>query len=222
MLDDDVVPRPGLVSGHGAWHLTANDLVVLGYMPVAAGAGGPSRLYARSYARACHTFDAGSDAVLRGLWAGNLSLRRTHWLRATEAPWNDPGYHGDQELGLRLLQLGLRGVFDRTLKAEHRYAPTLDGMIRDAEDAAASSVRLRRAYGDLVPAAQPQPPRVAAVTRLLVRLVGPRRSWSVMSALLRAAARVSGSAGMVRLEDRSVSLLYRLAYERALADGSKW
>ena len=55
-LDDDVIPRPGLVSGHARRHAAEKGLVVLGAMPVVTPAGRrpdiTAQIYGASYERA--------------------------------------------------------------------------------------------------------------------------------------------------------------------------
>jgi hypothetical protein len=210
-LDDDVVPRAGLVSGHARRHCLGENLVVVGYMPVSTdNTTAAVRLYDRDYERACEAYERDPAAVLEGLWGGNVSVRREHWLRAIERPWVDAGYHGDQEFGLRLQELDMRGIFDRSLRAEHRYGRTARGLIRDAELSAASRARLRQAYGVGVPAEAQH-----ATGAWIVSLVRRPGRWRVASGLLCGATRAAGRAGLSSLEDRLAVLLYRLAWRRA-------
>ena len=151
-LDDDVVPEPGLVTGHASRH--CSSVVVVGYMPVAH-SGLPlrfrpaARYYSRSYELACRRFEHDRGAVLAGLWAGNLSVRRSDWPPGDGA---GSGYHGDLALGLRLAGRGLVGTFDRSLRAEHRYRRTLRALAADQEASAAARLRLHAAYPDAVAA----------------------------------------------------------------------
>jgi len=214
-LDDDVVPQPGLVSGHASHHRDADDLVIVGYMPVARSDSAAVRLYARAYEGACLEFDRDPGSILLGLWGGNVSVRRTQWLRAVERPLVDAGYHGDQEFGLRLHQIGLRAVFDRSLRADHMYERTLQALIRDAELSAASRIRLQKSYGRWLPERAPQAPLTAWIVERLAEFMRRPRSWRIGAAALTNAARGAGTAGLLAVEDRIVSLLYRLAWVRA-------
>ena len=81
LLDDDVLPAPGLAGGHARRHAERDGLVVLGYMPVVTPGGSEERavtadLYAEDYERACRQYEDEPESVLTGLWAGNVSLRR--------------------------------------------------------------------------------------------------------------------------------------------------
>jgi glycosyltransferase involved in cell wall biosynthesis len=131
-LDDDVVPCPGLVAGHAARHAQAADLVVQGYMPNAwaelpPGRRAIARIYREAYEMTCARYDADPRSVLLGFWAGNFSLRRVDALAVGLATPVFGGLRGqeDREFGIRCHAAGLRGMFDRTLLAEHRYDRTL-------------------------------------------------------------------------------------------------
>src|SRR4051794_4498652 len=59
-IDDDVLPEPGLVSGHAAQHAATPGLVVVGAMPVPerlqARGGAPVRLYGAWYDRQARAY----------------------------------------------------------------------------------------------------------------------------------------------------------------------
>jgi GT2 family glycosyltransferase len=140
MLDDDVIPAAGLVDGHLRHHSAKDRLVVLGYMPVVlprrrrAGQF-PLDLYARAYEMACEEYERDSAAILKGLWGGNISMRRSDCLAVgltREDAQGDYSYHEDLDFGLRCEAAGLEGVFDRRLLATHRYERTPESFIRDA------------------------------------------------------------------------------------------
>ena len=168
MLDDDVVPDPGLLAGHAAAHTGTTGRAVVGFMPVGTDCRARSAtaaIYDGDYRRGVAEIEAGAP-VLTQLWAGNVSLRRTDALRTPPA---DPEYRyrwrEDQNYGLRLAEAGLVGVFVRALGARHRYERTaaefleislqqrlVDGPLRGASSAAppggAGGGRVARAAGD--------------------------------------------------------------------------
>ena len=79
LLDDDVVPGPGLVAGHERVHRTGPGLVVVGYMPVAkelVERRVAATIYSDDYEGECRVLDADPTRVLYQLWAGNISMRR--------------------------------------------------------------------------------------------------------------------------------------------------
>lgn len=213
LLDDDVVAGPGLVGGHAARHGQARDLVVVGAMPVVAAVGGPARLYGETYeARAAAWSDDPGD-VLRHLWGGNLSMRRDDALRVgvRSAAFGD-GYHEDRDLGLRCLDAGLRGVYDPSLRAEHRHARTIAEFALDARGGGAGLVRLHAAHPaalgpfvvDELAAGLPVP------LRAVVRASGRPRLGSAVAAALRAAAGCAATLRAPDAEDRALRLLRRV------------
>ncbi len=137
-LDDDVLPDPGLATGHAAHHACAEDLVVLGYMPVVRDATGryataTSELYGREYERRVRRYEADPWSVLQNLWGGNVSLRRPDALRVGVENTAHPGRrHEDQDFGFRCAAAALVGLFDRELGAAHHYRRSRGAFLRDA------------------------------------------------------------------------------------------
>ena len=126
-LDDDVVPEPGLVSGHAAWHETGTRRIVMGYMPIPPGPirrpdDLPPVLYQQGYEDSCLSYESDPANILVGFWAGNFSMRRDD---ALCIGLGDPAYrglqHGDRDFGLRCRLAGVEPVFDRSLRASHHY-----------------------------------------------------------------------------------------------------
>jgi glycosyltransferase involved in cell wall biosynthesis len=137
LLDDDVVADPGLVAGHGRHHARNAGLVVVGYMPVVVGArrrpdGAATTLYAAEYEGMVASYEHDPDLVLRKLWGGNVSLRRTDALRVGLRSTYSAPYHQDRDFGLRCLEAGLEGRFDRSLRATHMHSRTIDAFLRDS------------------------------------------------------------------------------------------
>src|SRR5690349_22590049 len=123
-LDDDVVPMVGLASGH-ADHHDVPDRVVVGFMPVSdeyRRRSATARVYGNDYLASCAEIERDPTRILSDLWAGNVSLRRESAERVPLASADaDVRYREDQAFGLRCARAGLTGVFDRSLRAEHRF-----------------------------------------------------------------------------------------------------
>ncbi|HEY7134926.1 MAG TPA: glycosyltransferase [Acidimicrobiia bacterium] len=221
-LDDDVVPAHHAVTGHLRRHAEAVGRVVVGYMPVAVVRlieSATARIYARDYEVACREYDAGGNAVLRNLWGGNVSMRRTDAQRVGIATERFPfTQHEDRELGLRCLDAGLQGVFDRSLTAEHRYEREPERFLRLARE----QVEATRAIHELHPktagpwdAAQYR----AGVPKRARWLVGAARTPAVARgevSVLRALAGASHALGARRVEGRAL-VLARVVVQDAAA-----
>jgi GT2 family glycosyltransferase len=154
-LDDDVIPRPGLLAGHLAHHRRGPDRVVVGYMPNDPDAlDGVERavaeLYARSYETIVAFYERHPDHILYRLWGGNLSIRRDVGGRVGLISALDGARHEDQDFGLRCVRHGLTGVFDRTLAAEHRYQRSLAGFRADGRRSGAHRVEIHERHVDIV------------------------------------------------------------------------
>ena len=218
LLDDDVLAHPGLAGGHARRHVEAAGLVVLGWMPPRDAGGLATRLYAREYEQICRGYESEPDAILLNLWAGNMSLRREDCLRVlveADAPTLD--YHADRALGLRCRGAGLRGVFDRSLRAEHLHQRGLDGFIRDARAQGAARVTLHRVHAlELGP--QPGPELFGHGLPLPLRrwlaLCRRPRAAAVSARALRDVTSLAGRVGADRLEEACGRVLRRLEQQR--------
>jgi len=155
LLDDDVVPTPGLAAAHARVHANQSGLVVVGPMPVQL----PERrvdvgslLYACSYLRHIAAIEAGEHDVLERLWLGNVSMRRSDCLSVGlySADFT-ASYHADQDLGFRLAEAGLVGRYDPSLIAAHQYRRNDSAFLRDARRHGAGLVHLHRVHERLGP-----------------------------------------------------------------------
>jgi glycosyltransferase involved in cell wall biosynthesis len=224
-LDDDVEPRPGLVEGHARRHLDADDLVVVGYMPVSSGErlrgqeAAAARLYSESYERACEAFQRDPTRVLLGLWGGNLSVRRSQWLRAADRPRVPAGYHADLDLGLRLREGGLRGTFDPSLRAEHHYRRSAGALLKAARSSGFGQEQLHAAYPDVVGAPADDLRRRRA-TRLILWLSQARSASSIGEPLLLSLARVAAAVNLSSLEYSLVKALWALGFASGIRDAN--
>jgi len=154
-LDDDVIPGPGLVTGHARHHQARAGLVVAGYMPVVSPrqdrTATPTALYATEYEANSLRMQQHPESVLRSLWGGNLSIRSDDCRRVGFSSPNYPDlYHEDQELGLRCAQGGLTGVFDRNLRAYHAHRASHRTFLRDAQSQGAGQWLLHSLHPDLM------------------------------------------------------------------------
>jgi glycosyltransferase involved in cell wall biosynthesis len=217
-LDDDVLAGPGLADGHRHHHRRRQGLVVVGFMPVAlpeqrrAGQFA-SYLYAEEYMRRTEAYAEDSEEVLRTLWWGNVSMRRSDALAVgLVSPGIERLYHEDQDFGLRCLLWGLEGVFDRTLIAQHLHSRDIGAFIRDARSQGAGRAvvhqRHHEVMGDLHPeefaAGVPFP------ADLVVRKSGNPRVAGFSTAVLRRAAEVAGRLGWYSLETTAGKVLRRV------------
>ncbi len=88
LLDDDVVPEPGLINGHRAAHDAAPNRVVVGYIPIATDLVHRSviaAIYSNDYERECTVLDEHPELLLLALWSGNVSMRRADCDRVPQA-----------------------------------------------------------------------------------------------------------------------------------------
>jgi glycosyltransferase involved in cell wall biosynthesis len=162
LLDDDVLAEPGLVAGHLAHHRAGGRQVVLGYMPVPLRPGWPEgvigAIYGAAYEECCRIYETDPHEVVTNLWAGNMSLPRADALEVgLEPPGQRFKYHGDRDLGLRLLKAGFTGTFDRSLRASHLYTRSLEGFRRDCLGSGQDTWLLHELHGDLLGAFSTEP-----------------------------------------------------------------
>ncbi len=227
MIDDDVLPEPGLVSGHAERHRRAErDTVVMGYMPTEvpgrwAKGTFATRLYAAEYERHCRWLDAEPESVLLGLWGGNVSLPRASFTEVEAIRfWPDECYHEDQFLGFELARLGLVGSFDRGLRASHRHSRSIESFAREARNQGQARALMASRYPELVGLADPDevvgdlPHPLRAVVRLADR---PRSHRLVRSSLI-ALCRVAGSTRCATVEERAAQMLRRVEKRAGLND----
>jgi glycosyltransferase involved in cell wall biosynthesis len=220
MLDDDLLAEPGLVARHAGHHVAADGIVVIGYYPSHGQrrrGSFPDEIYADAYRRGCEAYEHHGDEALLHLWGGNVSLRRSDCLRVgvhSDAFYSR--YHEDQDFGIRCLQFGLRGVFDRSLRAQHVHSRSIGSFIRDAREDGAGRMLVHLVHSEVVgplsvsafAADLPQP------ARALVRLC----RWSPVEAatrrLLLGAIWTAGQLGMFALETNLARLLRRIQQQR--------
>jgi Glycosyltransferase like family 2 len=220
-LDDDVVLEPGVVSAHAAAHAEADDLVVIGYMPVATHHRWPRgdatvRYYGGSYESHCEFYEEHPDEILKALWGGNISVRRERWMTAVKRPRLQVWGHDDQELGLLFLREGMRGRFDRSLRGDHYYERTLAGFVERAEKSPAAQAKLFAANPDLLdPPAQPVGRRERVAAPLLA-LSGSEPGWRLVEGGLKGLTALAGALRLRGLGDSCANFLWFVTRERAV------
>ena len=210
LLDDDVLPRPGLVSGHRALLREEPARIVVGYIPVRLpDRRGPRDVaafaYARDYERRCARWERGEAPVLHNLWGGNVGIWREAALRVGLAapPFDRPGaFHEDQDFGLRAVRAGLHGVFARDLAADHHHRRTPAAALADAERRGIGAVRVHRRHADLIGPYAPAvglPPLAGRAalqpTLAAIELTGRLRRWHAQDAGFKLARRVREQRG---------------------------
>lgn len=224
-LDDDVVLDPGVVSGHAAAHRDADDLVVVGYMPVATNQRWPRgnatiRFYAQSYEGHCRLYEEDPEEILKALWGGNVSVRRDRWLKAVERPRTSAWGHDDQELGLLFLREGMRGAFDRSLHGRHYYRRSLAGFVERAEKSPEGQAALRAANPDLLPEPPRERGRRDTLAGPILALSRLPFVWALIRGALEAAMATAGVLRLDKLGDALGRYLWFLARARAVRAAS--
>jgi glycosyltransferase involved in cell wall biosynthesis len=227
-LDDDVVAAPGLVSGHRRRHDERAARVVLGYMPLAL----PTRRrpgqlgtfeYGLSYEEHCREYERNPRAILTNFWGGNFSVARSALLAAERnVRVLPPLYHEDRILGLSFLRAGLEPVFDRSLRAEHRYERPFGAYLRDSRRMGASHPVLHAAFGDLIGPYRFDAELVAAPRRArpLVRLADRPRARPLVLAGIRGLVFVAGRLHAFGLETRLGRIAIRIEDRRGAREGA--
>lgn len=225
ILDDDVIPLPGLTAGHARHHAARDGLVVVGYMPVARRSprrGGEfgTELYHRAYERVCDEYEADPDLILKELWGGNVSLRREDALRVRFGGDREEGQaqirHEDRTFGLGCAALGLGAIFDRSLVAEHRHRLSRRKFVENMRMSGRERWMLHHlhpeAMGELPPdyfLRDLRPPE-----RLLMRLSRRRPGYLAVNALLAASASAAGALRLFRVETHAGWLLGTVEQQR--------
>ena len=143
LLDDDIVPEPGLIDGHRAAQDAAPSRVVVGYIPIApdlAHRSVAAAIYSNDYERECDVLEEHPELVLLALWGGNVSMHRSDCQRVPHTVDNFRArLLEDTEFGVRCALAGLDGIFDRRLRAVHYHDQSVSEFLE-------TSVRQMRDY----------------------------------------------------------------------------
>jgi hypothetical protein len=160
------------------------------------------------------------DSILLGLWGGNFSVRREHWLRVNQRDRVGVGFmHTDREFGLQLRQLGMRGRFDRRLRATHHDERDVTRLADAARGTALAHARLHEAYPDLIPSPDGGVRNRYAHRLVMALVVATRRPqlWRMTLVVLAKLIEVAHSRSLAFGEYWLARLVWRLAYEREVA-----
>lgn len=225
-LDDDVLAEPGLIDGHARRHRSGDVDVVVGYMPVTVSTPRrpgdfATRLYAAEYEGRCAIYERDPVSPLRELWTGNFSIRRTCCLAVGMAnPAFTEHYHADRDFGIRCLEAGLRGAFDRSLKARHLHTRTLASFRRDSYSQGAARLLLAGQHsGSAVSLPPDQFERgLPEPVRPLVRFGRRPRGHAMLAAFLRFAITAAGETRLWPAQDLAARLLRRLDQQRGAVE----
>jgi glycosyltransferase involved in cell wall biosynthesis len=227
VIDDDVLAEPGLVSGHLRQHQSAEDLVVVGYMPTPrphrrAPGSFTSELYHDVYEYRCAAWEDGAD-VLAGLWGGNVSVGREALLANGGIGGDQPlPYHYDWELGLRLKRAGLSGRFNRSLRARHLHERSYAAFKREARAQGRAMWLIEHMHAGAV-GPQEIRERTAArpALRALVRATDRPRLYRAARTSLEAAVLVAGHLHAFWCERKLASLLGHIERRRGEYEQSR-
>jgi hypothetical protein len=219
-LDDDVIAHPRTISGHARHHGGGSKLAVVGYMPVVLAATGrfgqpAARFYRSSYERECLLFRRDPDSILERLWAGNLSVRRTDWLAAAARSRGRGGYHDDRAFGVALQELGVRGIFDSALRADHWYARSIAQFVRDARDSGAGEAAMG------APFLTRSPNREGWSAGVLRWTAGSRGTWAISVTAAGALALGAAAVGFERAEEFAARAVWLLGRERGYLEADR-
>jgi glycosyltransferase involved in cell wall biosynthesis len=228
-IDDDVLAEPGLVSGHVRAHSEIGDgKVVVGYMPIAMNghrtAGDfATRLYGREYEGRCVVYEAEPGNILRNLWGGNFSMRRDDCLAVglRNRDYTER-YHPDRDFGIRCMDVGLTGVFDRSLVASHLHTRSLPSFLADGRSQGAGRALLHHLHPEVLGRLEADAfeEGLPAAGRWLVRAARRPRVHAAASRVLCSVVRAGGRARAWPVQDVAARLLRRLEQQRGAIDAA--
>jgi glycosyltransferase involved in cell wall biosynthesis len=140
-IDDDVLPTPVFVAEHLRSGERYGDVIVRGAV-----------INTASFDRLPPPVWSLANYSANYFWTSNVSVRRARLDRAGgrfDDSFSEYGWE-DVELGMRLRELGTRGVFNKRAVAFHHkpppHAPDVAGMLRQARAQARTAVQLERKH----------------------------------------------------------------------------
>jgi GT2 family glycosyltransferase len=135
LLDDDMQPAPGFLAGHAEAHAAAEDLGVMGAVPVplAAQASPTARYIGQKFNGHLENLARPNHQLhLRDFYTGNFSIRRPTLLRVGlfDEAFTEYG-NEDLELSVRLRRAGVRLVYSPEALAYQAYTKDFAALARD-------------------------------------------------------------------------------------------
>jgi glycosyltransferase involved in cell wall biosynthesis len=160
VLDDDIVPSPGLIGGHARHHAQGGRHLVLGYMPVQLPeprqpGQAAAMLYSRAYEKQCRRYAEDPDSILNTFWMGNISLSRSSALEVGFSTKLSIRRHSDMVFGIRCREAGLDAIFDRSLLALHSHNRSLKKFAADSRNSGEARAKLMKEYPEFEPYINP-------------------------------------------------------------------
>lgn len=152
MLDDDMVPAPGLLEGHLRAHAAGDALAVMGAVPVdlSEATSVPAEWVGGKFNRhMARLATSRAPLTLRDFYGGNLSVRRDvlETLQGFDEGFTRYG-NEDLELSLRLVQGGVRLVHEPTAIAYQTYDKDFAGLASDTVSKGRTAVLLATKHPD--------------------------------------------------------------------------
>jgi GT2 family glycosyltransferase len=165
LLGDDMLPAPGLVARHRAFHHAnpGENAALLGRIVPAAGSDSPFTRWLHEEGKqfAFARIAAGDGVPARLFYAANCSLKRALLDRAGGFDESFVFGHEEQELSGRLARVGMRLAHDPAALAEHDHSTDLAATLWRMRDFGRSYRRLTELVAD-----EPSPRRPGARHRV--------------------------------------------------------
>jgi glycosyltransferase involved in cell wall biosynthesis len=225
LLDDDVVARSDLVSGHARRHADGRPRLVIGYAPVwlendRRPGKFASYLYAKEYESVIGRYADPSD-ILTELWGGNFSLPARDFLQLVRADeWDPRLYSEDRYVGLELRRHHYDAVFDRHLAADHLHNRSFEAFIRGAEAYGRAAVALPALTDGQLPSFDVDvlDENLGPFTRHLVHLLARPRLHEISVRWFGAVCKAAGWLHLYRTENTAARVARRVTIRWAALD----
>ena len=149
LLDDDMLPSPALLEAHLHAHESGEHLGVMGPVPIRldADARPVTRYVGRKFNQHLQKLGEGASIGFRDLYTGNFSIRRS---LLDEVGLFDEDFkiygNEDGELGVRLLDAGVRLTYSAEAVAHQRYTKRFAALAQDNIAKGRTAVLLARKH----------------------------------------------------------------------------